>query len=53
MAKKGRPLKLHNVQRKKSPRLPQVLLLGSFSIKNGNTNDNAINYDFEWSREEK
>ena len=53
VAKKGRPLKLHNVQRKKSPRLPQVLLLGSFSVENGNTNDNAINYDFDWSSEEK
>ena len=53
VAKKGRPLKLHNVQRKKSPRLPQVLLLGSFSIENGNTNDNAISYDFDWSSEEK
>ena len=53
VATKGRPLKLHIVQRKKSPRLPQVLLLGSFSIENGNTNDNAINYDFDWSSEEK
>ena len=29
------------------------VLKGSFSINDGNGNDNAINYEFDWSRVEK
>ena len=31
----------------------RFLQIGSFSIKDGNGNDNAINYEFDWSSVEK